>query len=273
MPKESFKPQENIGFEFEKLRELHDKREQLQRRWSELFEKIQALDAKYPSQVQFDEQNRFRGDRGFYTPKDQALYRLLRDEMERVDVEKNPLDQEILKRRFELGTKHLTILNQREDAIWKRTSRHEPNPKNPMDILYVEEWRCVAGDIDARVKIVGERAPSFIEGVRHVAQDLEDTHVLERLEHWPRERNLRFNNVTFEFSSGQKKLLRRRDPDWALPGFNVQKHYDPYEAERDSLSANLPISQAYSFPTIEQAELDKAKSEMNILVRKLKTDL
>lgn len=272
MPQESFKPQENIKAELEKLQELQSKREQLQRRWSELFGKIQTLDAKYPSRVQFDEQNKFRGDRGFYTPEDLAAYRPLHDEMQKVDIEKDALDQQILKRRFELGVKHLTTLNQREDAVWKRTSRHEPDPLNPLDILYVEEWRCVAGDIDARVTTTGERASSFLEGMRHIAQALEDVQVLKRLEQWPRERSLRFNSLTFTFSSGQKSWLRRRTPEWTLPGLSVEKHYDPYEAERDSISVHLPTSQAYSFPTLDQEELEKARNEMTTLIRKLGTD-
>lgn len=273
MSQEFFGPKESIKSEFEALRELQQKYELLQKRWSELFDKTQKLDAKYSSDVQFDEKKGFRADRGFYAPKDFAAYEPLRDEMQRVDLEKDILDREILQRRFELGLKYLVNLNQRKDAVWKRISRHEPDPSNPMDILYVEKWRCVLGNTDARVKMTAERRTSFSEGIRKMAQVLEDVEVLERMEHWPKERKLRFNEVTFEFSVGEKTWLKRRAPDWTLPGVSAQKQFDPYDAKRDSWSAHLPISQAYAFPTLSKGELAEAKDEALLLIQKLGTDL
>lgn len=270
MSQESLTPKENIKSEFEALRDMQKQRELLQERWSELFAKIQELDYKYPSSAQFDEQNKFRSDRGFYVPEDLAKFKLSNDELKRVEGERDVLDRQILKRRFEIGVQHLATLNQQKDAVWKLVSRHEPNPsKNPADFLYIEEWRCMAGNLDARLKVVGERIPSFFEGIKHIARQLEDVKSLQVLQQWPQERSLRFNNLALEFSSGPKTFFRRRGPEETLPGVRLQKNFDPYKEERDSAIIELPISHGYAFPTIASQDLERAKDEMISLARKL----
>lgn len=268
MSKESFEYRENIELELERLRELHERRQLLQQHWSELFEKIQALDFKYPSSVQFDEQRRFKSDRSFYTPEDREEYQVLEEGIRSVEAERDELDKEILKQRFELGVKYLTELNRREDVVWKPGARHEPDPSNPMDILYTEEWRYTAGGIDARLEITGERKTSFIEGVRQVAREIGDSEVTQALTKWPKERDVRFNSLSLAFSIGPKSLFRSNEE--LRPGFVLKKRLDPYNEAMDHLDVELPLSHnAYAFPVIEAEKQEQAKQEMVKLVRKL----
>jgi len=161
----SFERKENLESELEELRTLNERRELLQQHWSELFEKQQDIEFKYPMDVKFDEQRKYKSDRSFLTPEDKENYDVLEGGMNSVRKESDELDREILKRRFDLGLRCLTEANQQENVVWQEIREHNPDPKNHLDILYSKQWRAKIGDNIAEVDMTGETGSSFFAGM------------------------------------------------------------------------------------------------------------
>lgn len=256
----SFENKKSIKVELEEIVDLQNKRKTFQEHWSQLFSKIQDLDFKYPLNVKFDEQKKFRGDRMFYSSEDQGKYKVLNTEIEQVEVERNELDKEILQRRFEVGLKYLKDINARENTSWKLMRKHTPDPTNPMDTLSVEEWRCVMDKIDARLEVFYEAIPSFIDGVKNVAKDIGDNELIENLSKWPKKRKLPYNNISVSFSVGPETFFRSNTDLW--PGLSISKRFNDYNEEYDRVDVNLPRHQAYAFPKIDENQREQAKEEM-----------
>ena len=260
---------EILKAELEELKTPNERRELLQQHWSELFEKQEELESKYSWEVRFDEEKKYRGDRSFLAPADKAEFDILKEGMDSVEAERDELDREVLKKRFDLGLKYLAEINQQEDVIWQEIHEHNPDPQNHFDILYSKQWRAKLGDNIAEVNMTGETGLSFFAGVKHVAEKIGDTKVLEALKTWPKERKLNFNEprISFLISS---KYASKREKEELVPGLAVSKRFDHYDEARDLVEVHLPLSYgAYSFPKVEETEQDEAKKEMISLAKKL----
>lgn len=273
MSQESFEKnpehKDDLGSELEKLKTLQDRRELLQRHWSELFEKSEAIESKYSFDVRFDEQRRYKSDRSFLVPKDKEEFLTLKEEMDSVEVERNELDREILKKRFDLGLKYLTEANQKKDVVWQETREHKPDPKNHLDILYSKQWRAKIGGNIAEMNMTGETGLSFFAGMKHVAEEIGDTKVLEALKKWPKERKLDFNKIRLSFSISPKSASKREREELA-PGLCISKRFNYHDEARDSVEVHLPLSYgAYAFPKIDDEEQKQAKDAMVDLAEKL----
>lgn len=273
MPQESFlKPPEHkdeLSSELEELRTLQDRRELLQQHWGEMFEKMQDIEFKYPMDVKFDEQRKYKSDRSFLTPKDKEEYDVLEEGMDSVKEEIDVLDREILRKRFDLGLKYLTEANQKKDVVWQEISEHNPDTKNNFDILYSKQWKAKIGNNIAEVNMVGEVGHPFFDGMKYVAEEIGDTEVLEALKKWPKERKLDFIQTSLSFSVNQKSASERERKILA-PGFGIVKRFDSYDEARDSVGVHLPLSYGtYAFPKIEDEEQKQAKKEMINLAKKL----
>lgn len=256
----SFENKKSIKVELEEIMNLQNKRKTFQEHWSQLFSKIQDLDFKYPLDIQFDEQKKFKGDRSFYSQEDQAEYEVLNEEIQEVETERDELDKEILQHRFESGLKYLKDMNTRENASWKLMRKHIPDQTNPMDTLRVEEWRCVVDKIDARLEIFYEAIPSFIDGVKKFAKDIGDHELIENLSKWPKKRKLPYNNISVSFSVGPETFFRSNIDLW--PGLSINKRFNDYNEEYDRVDVNLPRNQGYAFPKINENQREQAKEEM-----------
>lgn len=264
----SFEQRGDLKLELEKLKALYEKRSILQQHWSELFEKTENIEFRYPNEVKFDEQRRYRSDRGFLTSEDKEEFEILDKEKGSLKEQINELDKENLKRRFELGLKYLTEINKREDVVWREISEHKPDSENSFDILYSKEWRAKIGDNIAEISMTGENTSSFFEGMKHVAGEIGDTKVLEALEKWPKERKLDFNNIRISFSiSPRSKTKIDRE---LIPALSLTKRFDYYNKELDQIEVDLPMSYgACVFPKIKEEEQEQARNEMIALSKKI----
>jgi hypothetical protein len=267
----AFENKKDIKLELQEIRDMQDKREELQKRWNELFEQEQTLDSKYPNEVKWTEDRKFKSDRSFYTPEDLEIFRAVDAELKQVETERNEMDKEIIKRRFETGVKYLQEINGRNDLNWRLTKSHDPDPNNPMDILRVREYRCVFDDIDARIQFTYEAVPDFFEGMGKVAKAIGDTELEEKIGQMPKRRELPYNEMHGSFSVGPKTFLRSNTDLW--PGVSMQKIFDPYDKNLDKVNVSFPISiSGYSFPQIEESKREHAKEEMLKLTQKLGTE-
>src|SRR3989338_597730 len=263
-----FEQREVLKAELEELKTLNERRELLQQHWSELVEKQEELESKYSWEVRFDEEKKHRGDRSFLTPEDKAEFDILKERVDSVKAERDELDREILKKRFDLGLKYLAEINQQEDVIWQEIHEHNPDPKNHLDTLYSKQWRAKIGDNTAEVDMTGETGHSFFEGMKHVAEEIGDTKVLEALKKWPKERELDFNEVRLSFLISPKSSSKK-DKELA-PGLNLTRRFDSYDEAKDNTEIHLPLSYgAYAFPKIKKEEQERARNEMVALGKKL----
>ncbi|MBI2056525.1 MAG: hypothetical protein HYT37_04085 [Candidatus Sungbacteria bacterium] len=269
MSQESFEYKRELESEMEELRTLKDRRDLLQQHWSELFEKSEAIESKYPWQERFDEAKRYKGDRSFLNPEDKEDFLTIKEGMGGVEAERDELDKEILKKRFELGLKYLAEINQKEDVVWQEVREHNPDPQNHFDILYSKQWRAKMGDNIAEVSMTGETGSSFFSEMKRFVEEVGDTQVLEALKKWPKERRLDFNEVRLSFSISPKSASKR-EREALVPGLGVSKRFDHYDETRDSVEVNLPLSHAaYAFPKIEEDQQELAKTEMINLTKRL----
>lgn len=262
MTLESFfsrKKESELESQFDQLRQLQDRRDLLQQHWSELFEQVQDLDFKYPSNTQFDENNRFRGDRGFYNQEDLAQYQDLNQGMKSVEEERNEVDKEILKRRFELGAMYLKQILQQESIPWRLAHTHDPDPKNPLDILSTKEWQARVGDAQAKAYMAGERKTFFMLFPSVPTLDAGT-------------RNLPFDEITFRFDYGPRRA--KSSEDSLKPGLTLTKRFDPLNESRDRVSMHVPLNtNAYAMPEIDPKQLEDAKNDMLKLARQLDVSL
>lgn len=266
----AFEGKKSIKEELGEIKELHKKREALQKRWSKIFEEITDLDLKYPTSVQYDENKKFRNDRGFYSPEDLVRYQTLNPEFEQIDAEMKELDKEILRLRFEVGLKYLEIISSK-DAQWKLVEKHIPdtaNPKSEMDFLHIEKWRCVLDDIEASFEFSADAGQtSFFEGMKKVAEQIGDTEVVKKIAEWPEERKVPYNNIHASFSVGPKTFLPSNKD--LLPGLSIHKTFG-FKEEYDRVDAGFPLSfQGHTFPSLDDAQKEQAKVEMLKLSQKI----
>lgn len=265
---ESFEQEQNIELEMKKLRELYERKMLLQQRWSELFKEEQVINFKYPIEVQFDEQRRFRSDRGFMNPEDKEEFMVLSEEMKSIEYERDELDKEILHNRFELGIKYLSEINAQENVVWETVREGIPDPESPFGILYEKEWKVKTGDKIATVKMTGEKTASFVKGMQRVAEEIGDHELVKRIEKRPQERNLRFDNIYLSFSVASESASSQDEN--IKPGVNLRKQFDSFDETMDTVSAELPLGHnAYAFPEIEEDERERAKERMLTLGHQL----
>lgn len=254
-----------------KIYELVDRRELLQARWSELFEEEENLENKYPFEVRFDENKKYKGDRSFLTSDDMEQFKEAENGIHSIEEERNEIDKEILKIRFENGLRHLEELLKREDIQWRQIEDHNPNLKNSYDTLTVKKWLAKIGDDIAEVEFIGGKVTSFIKGVEKVAEEIDDQEVLQRLKKWPKERKIPYQDYYLRFLYGPKK--RKRFDEYLRPGLTLSKRYDSYDEKYDITEAHLSLShRAYAFPEISKEELERGKDAMIQLGEKLEID-
>lgn len=265
----AFENKENIESVMDSIKDLHKKREDLQKRGSKIFYEIIGLDLKYPLNVQSNEQKKFKSDRSFYTPEDLDTYHKLKPEQDKIDAEKEELDREILRRRFEAGLDCLQALNAK-NSPWKLVEKHLPNrekPKSEMDFLHTEKWRCVADDIEANLEFSADVGQSFFTGMKKVAEQTGDTKLAENLAKWPAERQILHSNPHVHFSVGPKTLLRSNKDLW--PGLSLTKYYGLSE-EEDRVDIGFPsFADGHTFPKIDEIKKEQAKLEMLKLLQKV----
>ena len=140
-----------------------------------------------------------------------------------------------------------------------------------MDFLSLEEWRCVIGDLDARLEVVKEPHTSFINGARHIAEKTRDQELARRLDAWPQERDLPYGTVCLTFSVGPKSFFGLEED--LRPGLYAEKRFDSHDASRDAVDVRFPpLHTAYAFPTIEPQERERATTELVSLAHKLRIE-
>ncbi len=228
------------------------------------------MDLKYPTSVQYDENKKFRSDRGFYSPEDLGKYQTLNTEFQQIDAEMQKMDKELLKRRFEVGLKYLEYLNLR-DVQWKVVHKHLPNVENPKDegdYLHYEDWRCVMGNIEANFSFSADTGQtSFFEGMRKAAEEIGDTEVVERMKEWPEERKVPYNNAHIHFSVGPKTVLPSKKDLW--PGLSIHQRFG-FKEEDDRIDVGFPLYHSgHAFPELSEEQKDKARVEIIKLTQKI----
>ncbi len=255
--------------DIETMRTLARREDLLRQRWNELSEKAGVIESSYPLDVKFDSKRHYKSDASFLTPEDRATFLALKESMSRVEAERNRLEKEVLKKRFELGVTYLAEINQKEDAVWQETNEHTPDPENNLDNAYVRQWRITIGDAVAEITMTGETESSLLEELRQAAEALRSVKVSEAIKQIPEGRELEFSKIQLSFSISPASVSQQ-ERDAIAPSLLLSKQFDAYNAEADAIKTKLPLSHApYAVPTINAAEQQRANAEMISLAKKL----
>lgn len=258
-----------VEYDIETIRELTRRDDLLRQRWNALLEKAGVIEARYPLNARFDSHRRYKSDASFLTPEDKVVFFALKESMKRIESERNDLEQELLKKRFEFGVARLTEINQSEGVAWQETNEHTPDPQNNLDTIYARQWRAQIGDTMAEVNMTGEVKPSLFDELQQAALSLRSTKVSEAIKQLPKGRELAFNEIRLLFSISPVSVTQQ-EQNAIAPSVLLSKQFDTYNAEADSIEAELPLGRAaYAIPTIDDADQRRAKDAMILLAKKL----
>lgn len=193
--------------------------------------------------------------RSYLSAEDMDEYKILAEGVQQVEAEKDELDKEMSKQRFELGARYLEEF-QNSNTSWSLTHDSEQGTANmATPFISSKEWRAEYADKVATLKMVGQKD---LTGQLKVP-DLETGELLSiGGESYPR--NL-FNLVILELMV-RPKSSTEKDKEF-LPGLTftkkIGKHEQPDEIKVSPPSTSKAI---FAFPEIEPDMQEKAMQRM-----------
>ena len=265
----SAEQKKGVESDIETIEALHKRDQLLQQQWAELFAKTNAIEAKYPREVKFDSQQRYKSDASFLTPEDRAAFLALKESLTRIESERDELDAEIIKKRFNFGATRLAEINQLPELVWQETNEHTPDPENNLDTTFARQWRVQLDDSIAEVNMTGIVQPSLFDELQQAAEALQNPSVAEAMKHLPKGRDLEFSEIRLSFSVSPLSISPEKR-DAVAPNLIISKQFDTYTADADAVTAELPLNHvAYAIPRIDEHDQLRAQKEMAALAQRL----